>query len=157
LSGVTVQFDRFALSGVEKVITEAGAFGDDLTPLGPALYDEWFSPMEHEQFASEGGFSGGWSISESYAKAKADIYGNLPIEQLPDHKLLSSLTERTAEGAVYDVQPNSISFGSRLSYARRQHAQNPLIAITPEKLLSLEELVRREWRSFLTAAGLGDV
>jgi hypothetical protein len=148
---IQVVIDEGSLSRTLHVIESAAIFGDDLTPLGPVIYDQWFSPLEKEQFATQGGLSGGWSISEAYAKRKADLYGNLPIEQLPDHKLLSSLTDRQAEGAVYDVQRDYLAFGSDLPYAAKQNAQNTLIEVPPEKFLTLEELIAREWTSFIGA------
>jgi hypothetical protein len=146
----------------ERATQEVVRFGSDLTPLGPVLYDEWFSPMEEMQFATEGAAGGDkWQeLSEGYAKVKADKYGNIPTEQLPDHTLLSSLTDRNAEGAIYDPQRESIIYGTALPYARRQHYGDPsinlagreLIAPSEASLLTAEGLVLREWISFIEAA-----
>lgn len=150
-----VEIDGQSVKRLEVALDEIERFCDDLRPLGPVVYDEWFSPMEAEQFQSEGGHGGTpWEVSEEYAKRKADKYGNLPIEQLPDHALLSSLTDRNAAGAVYDVSETEMVFGSRLPYAHRQHTQNPLIAPTSEDYAKLESLLRREMIARMHADGL---
>lgn len=140
-------------NGVDVALASVAAFGDDLRPLGPPLYEEWWAPMEASWFQSEG--TGQWKVSEAYAKRKEDRYGNLPIEQLPDQTLLKSFTDKDAAGAIYDVRADEIAFGSEVIYAGVQDARNPLIPPDTEENLSAVDLIAaREWASYAAAQGL---
>lgn len=140
-------------SGVDLALDRVAGFGDDLRPLGSVLFEEWIAPEEQAWFDSEGG--GSWSISAEYARRKADLYGNLPIEQLPDRTLLKSLTDRGAADSVYEVSAGEIVYGSSVVYAGVQDEHNPLIfPLTEERLGRLDALVSRELASFTRAQGL---
>jgi hypothetical protein len=87
--------------------------------VAPQLYGA-FAGHVAEQFGAEGGRTGErWELSEAYAKAKAKSHPGKPAMQR-EGKLLASLTDRNADGAVYDVQPDSAVFGSSLTYALYQ-------------------------------------
>lgn len=148
LFSVTVEWN-----GVDLALDRVAGFGDDLRPLGPALFDEWISPEEQAWFDSEG--EGTWSISAEYARRKTDLYGNLPIEQLPDQTLLKSLTDRGAADSVYEVSAGEIVYGSSVVYAGVQDERNPLIfPLTEDRLGRLDAVVMRELASFTRVQGL---
>jgi phage gpG-like protein len=92
----------------------------DLRPSWPKV-GEIYERAVSENFASEGGRAGGWEgLSEAYAARKAKTHPGKPIEQ-KDGKLLASLIDKTAEGAIVEEGPDTYARGSSLPYARRQH------------------------------------
>lgn len=87
--------------------------------VAPKLY-EVHARHVTEQFNAEGGRAGQhWTLSEAYAKRKAKTHPGKPVMQR-EGLLLASLTNRDSDGAIYDVRPDSITFGSSLPYAAVQ-------------------------------------
>jgi hypothetical protein len=140
-------------NGVDARLEEVSAFGDDLRRLDKPLSDEWTATEEARWLDSEG--EGTFKVSDSYARYKADKYGNLPVEQLPDRTLYKSLTERGVAGAVREASEGEILYGSSVLYAGVQDEKNPLIfPLTEERLQGVDAVVLREWASFARARGL---
>jgi hypothetical protein len=95
-------------------------------------YHAHYSAAVKRNLDTEGGNVGGWEpLSDGYAEWKAKHFPRSLIEQR-EGNLYRSLTERDAEGAVYDVSETEARFGSSLPYARSQNEARPLIALTDE-------------------------
>jgi hypothetical protein len=85
-----------------------------------------------EQFSSEGGRTGErWELSAAYARQKAKTHPGKPVMQ-KSGALLASLTNKDAEGAVYDPQPDRLVFGSSLPYAGFQGETHDLFGAREE-------------------------
>jgi hypothetical protein len=88
----------------------------DLRPSWPKVYAKRADHVR-EQFDGEGGRTGQrWTLSEAYAKRKARTHPGKPVMQR-EGRLLASLTDRNAEGAIYEERPDRLETGLSLPYA----------------------------------------
>lgn len=138
----TFEVDPLAESNFFRSIEATLGFTREMKKLQGPLYDEWFSPMELEQFTSEGSTSafGRWqALTPRYAKWKKDKYGNLLIEQLTG-ALGLSLIMKDAPHAIDRVTADDIiEYGSDILYAMAQHAGVPARNLPPRVLISLTQ------------------
>lgn len=110
----------FSVAGVAQVDARL----DRLDVAAANLFSTWLKATElleaaeQSQFESEGAFgSGGWKpLSEAYAAWKEQHYPGKPILQR-EGALFDSLTEQAAPGAIRDIFPNFMQFGTSVPYA----------------------------------------
>jgi hypothetical protein len=101
--------------------------------------------MVSEQFASEGGRTGGWG----------------GVDEVESGALSASLTDRFAPGAVFELSPGRLRRGSDLSYAYVQHHGNPannlpehdLFGYTPEDGREMLEIMRDDLTDYARTLG----
>lgn len=126
-----VQVDR-TLEGIEENVA-------DMRPAWSALRQR-FLTIERRQFATQGGYSGGWSpLSPAYARWKARHYPGKTILRRTD-ALWRSLTEGPM---VAVLEPDYMVLGTSVEYAEyHQLGGGRLPRRRPVELADAE---RREW------------
>lgn len=92
--------------------------------------------QEAEQFASEGAYgSGGWPpLSEDYRLWKERKRPGVPILQF-DGDLYRSLTQDSAPGAIREITPLSLTFGTSIPYAKYHQEGTPRMPARPPLIL----------------------
>jgi hypothetical protein len=115
-------FIRVTISGQEALFVALSSLDariSDLRPSWPKVYARRAGHIR-EQFDSEGGRTGQhWELSAAYAAQKAKAHPGKPVMQ-GEGLLLASLTNKDAEGAIYEEHPDRLISGSSLPYALAQ-------------------------------------
>jgi phage gpG-like protein len=120
----------------------------DLRPVFETVRDEFWR-IEKEQFAGEGvGKTGKWKpLSKGYIAKKIAKYGaNLGILRATD-AMRKSLTGKTGD-TVLDIQPDSISIGTSLSYALKHQRgtnvkQRPVIDFNDDQKTRMTKAIQK--------------
>lgn len=150
------EFVKITVTGEEAFFAALASLdvrvSEVIARVAPKLYDAHARHVT-EQFGSEGGRTGErWELSEAYAKRKAKTHPGKPVMQRGG-LLLASLTNKDAEGAVYDVRPDSISFGSSLPYAAAQGATHDLFGEREEDAAEYLEIIADDLTAYARELG----
>lgn len=145
LEGVEV-FDR-AFIRLTQIIS-------DFRSIWPNVATEFYA-IEADQFGSEGekGASGKWApLSPAYKKWKDAHFPGEPLLQLT-HTLVDSLTDPEALGAIYRLEADEMTVGSKVEYATAHQKTRPLISFTTEDKRRIQKSIQAGLVRFTRQAG----
>lgn len=112
---------RYSMTGEDAAISRLDKLDMAGRDLGLAFYTiaQKLQEYERAQFESEGAYgSGGWApLKPAYKAWKERRYPGKPILQR-EGDLMASLTEDAAPGAVREVGPDHLVFGTSIEYAK---------------------------------------
>jgi phage gpG-like protein len=119
---------RYSTTGVPEAIsrlTKLDLAGRDLT-LAFFAIQQRLEGYEKQQFDSEGAWgSGGWApLKPAYKAWKDQHFPGMPILQRTQ-ALMKSLTEEVAEGAIREIEPHMMVFGTSIEYAKFHKTGTP--------------------------------
>ena len=144
---------------VARVLDGVEYRAQDMRPIWQILAEDFYQ-VEEEQFATEGGFSGGWAeLSERYKVWKEAHYPGRPILVLTG-ALREAITSPNARGSIYDLQRDYMMVGvSRevLPYAVYHQTGTRHMPARPP--IALPESTKERWvaaiHAYLKGADLG--
>lgn len=145
LEGVEV-LDR-AFNRIDHIIS-------DFRSIWPNVAKEFYA-IEADQFGSEGakGASGKWApLSPAYKKWKEAHFPGEPLLQLT-HVLIGSLTSPDEPGAIYRLEADEMTLGSKVEYATAHQKTRSLISFTSEDKRKIQKSIQSELVRFTRQAG----
>jgi phage gpG-like protein len=133
-----LRFDFYGDVQLDRTLERMEAV-DDMRPAWEAIADH-FAHLERRQFASQGGFSGGWSpLSPRYAAWKARNYPGKTILRRTDD-LWRSLTERPF--GIEVIEKHVMVIGSDVDYGAHHQRGD---GVPRRRPIELTEAHRRTW------------
>jgi phage gpG-like protein len=155
MSSALVQISVDGKDDFKRTFSRLDASFDDLTPIWPAVRDEFWQ-IESEQFASEGskGGSGAWKqLSQRYKIRKEKRYpGKKILEASGD--LRASLTGNAA-GTYYEANDKQIAVGTTIPYARYHHRGEG--KLPKREVISFSETQKRRMMKTIQAALIAEL
>lgn len=148
-------FSVFGDAQVDRELVGIESAAEDLRPAWETLRGR-FLTLERRQFASQGGYSGGWApLSPRYAAWKAVNFPGKTILRRTDH-LYRSLTEGPD---IAIIEPGYMILGTSVVYA--EHHQRGGGRLPRRRPVELPDSERREWvkvlQSFIRTGGVTGV
>lgn len=136
---------RMVVAGEVEMDRGLARFTDgisDWRPIWPVFGDNFYAHIR-QTFATEGDAGPGkWApLSEKYAEWKAKRFPGKTILERTG-KLMASLTERKAEGSVFEASPKSLTIGTSVRYAIYHQAGTG--RMPQRKEIALPEPAKRE-------------
>lgn len=149
---VTLTFRVLGEAQVDRTLAGMEAASRDMRGAFETLRDR-FLELERRQFATQGGFSGGWRpLSPRYAEWKAHHYPGKTILRRTDD-LWRSLTEGPD---IAIIEPGYMILGTSVEYA--QAHQEGAGHLPRRRPVDLPERERREWvkviQSYIRTGGV---
>ena len=154
---------KVTIDGQETLLRALGVVEKSVHDWRPAWEEceKLFYEIEGNQFASQGSRGGNpWvKLSEGYGKWKALHHPGKPL-LVVDGTLRDSLQGK-GDGAIRDIQPDSLTLGSSIPYAAyhqrgtsRMPARPPMV-ITPSDLGQFTRRLLKHMETAGTVAGFG--
>jgi phage gpG-like protein len=138
---VTVSFEVFGDRQVERELLRI-AKAPDMRLIAPRIR-EYFVSVERSQFDSEGRTgSGGWAPLKPRTVASKAARGLDPRILRATERLRKSLTNKTSSDQQFEYDSDSMSFGTRVPYAR--YHQTGTRRMPARKPVELSERNRRK-------------
>lgn len=149
MSGANIQLTVDGKEEFNRVFSRLDANFDDLSPIWPAVRDEFWK-IQAEQFDSEGakGGSGRWkALSKRYEKQKIKRYGagKRILEATGD--LRASLTGNAA-GSYYVADKKGVAVGTTIPYGIYHHRgegklpKRAVISFSPEQRKRMMKVIQ---------------
>ena len=148
---------------VARILDGVEYRAQDMRPVWQILAEDFYQ-VEEEQFATEGGFSGGWAeLSERYKAWKEAHYPGQPILVLTG-ALREALTTPNAAGSIYDLQRDYMMIGAsrkEIPYGPYHQTgwRSPKRWIKARPPIALPESTKERWvaaiHAYLKGADLG--
>lgn len=142
---VRLTFAVFGDTQIDRTLDGIEAAAADMRPAWEVLRDR-FLTLERRQFATQGGYSGGWApLSPRYAAWKAKHYPGKTILRRTDD-LFRSLTEGPE---IVILEPGYMVLGSAVEYG--PYHQEGAGRLPRRRPVELPDRERREWVKVIQA------
>lgn len=151
------------IDGVEmldRAFNRIDQFISDFRNVWPSVATEFYQ-IEEEQFETQGaaGASGQWApLSPAYKRWKEIHFPGEPILKL-EHPLYESLTSPDALDSIFRPQPDELTIGTKVPYARAHQTgagfmpARPPISMSETHKRRIQKAIQKELVRFTRQAG----